>query len=203
MRVKICGITRSIDAVAAAEAGADFLGFNFFAGSPRYVAPAVAAELIRAAKKVRPEVVCGGVFVNAEPAEVATIVAACGLNFVQLAGAENPADFAAVGAAVWPTVRTTAANTGLQPFVFDAKVTGAHGGTGQLADWQAAKTLAKKYQFLLAGGLTPANVAAASAAVQPWGVDTASGVEITPGKKCAEKMRTFVAAAKNLKLRFV
>ncbi len=206
MHVKICGITNVEDALAAVEAGADMLGFNFYPPSPRHISRAACREILAAVAAQPRRVITVGVFVNMEAAEVQATLDECGLNLAQLHGDEPPevvggfngrafkglrgaaqdhlAEFAAVGAAQ-PRLLVDA---------YDAKL---YGGTGLTADWHAAQPVAARYPILLAGGLTPANVAAAVQQVRPWGVDTASGVESAPGRKDHAKVRAFVAAAQN------
>jgi len=200
--VKICGISSVDDAHTALDCGADALGLNFYAPSPRCVAVARAIEIVRA---VGTRAVKVGVFVNATYDKIAAIDAAVGLDLIQLHG-DEPAALCAC----WPgrvikacRLQTTknvdglAAYAGVRMLLLDAAVRGAYGGTGVRADWRLA-CAAKRHgvPLLLAGGLTPENVAAAVRAVAPFGVDTASGVESTPGRKDAAKMHAFIVAAR-------
>jgi phosphoribosylanthranilate isomerase len=205
VHVKICGLTNLDDALRAVEAGADYLGFNFYPRSSRCIAPAgcrhICDELRRRGATVR----AVGVFVNVPPAEVAAMLDCCGLDLAQLHG-DEPAQagqqawlkgraFRAVhapGAADLPAL--AALSPGRPAFLVDAHVAGRYGGTGQLADWEAARAAAQAYPIFLAGGLTPSNARAAVEQVRPWGVDVASGVEREPGKKDYALMRAFVAA---------
>ena len=197
--VKICGVTNLEDALAAVEAGADLLGFNFYRRSPRYVSPGEA----RAVVERLPETVIGvGVFVNeAAPGEVESIAREAGLGTVQLHGDETPEfcrglrglktikalrvreGFAADACALYPT----------DAVLLDAYAAGSYGGTGHTFDWtlarQACECVARLY---LAGGLTPDNVAEAVGAVRPYAVDVCSGVETSPGRKSFQLMRRFV-----------
>ena len=210
--VKICGTTNLEDALAAVEAGADLLGFILYAKSPRYVTPAVVAEIVagvRAAVPAPPRFV--GVFVNAPPDEMLTVLAQTGLDLAQLHGDEAPSALAALQGRGFKAVRPTGLADALAlaaeyaalgadagpALLIDAFDPHAYGGTGQRADWTAAAAVAQRVpHLLLAGGLTPENVAAAVDAVKPWGVDVASGVEASPGRKDHAKVRAFVAAAK-------
>ena len=196
-RIKICGLTHPDDARAVAAAGADAIGLNFYPASKRYVSPAVAEEIIR---ELPESIVRVGLFVNAPVAEIRLFVDRLGLNMVQLHGDESPADLAALGEipvmkAVRPTTYTEV-NTylddcllsGCQPrlVLLDAKVPGAFGGTGARANWEVARQYVHSMRMpplVLAGGLTPDNVAEAIRAVRPAAVDTASGVESAPGRK--------------------
>jgi len=209
-RVKICGITNTEDALVAAEAGADLLGFIFYPPSPRSVTPGQAhriIETLRVSLSPCPRVSFVGVFVDEDPDSVRQIVARCGLDYAQFHGAEPPEMVRAlmdegIGVIKGFRVRngTSLAELGrYQPTVYllDAYVPGQPGGTGQTFDWQLA-VQAKEYgPILLAGGLIPNNVAQAVRTVHPWGVDVASGVEAAPGRKDHEQVRRFIIAAKS------
>jgi phosphoribosylanthranilate isomerase len=205
MKVKICGITSLDDARAAIEAGADLLGFNFYARSPRFIPPENAREIAAQlrADGCRPLLV--GVFVNLPLAEVQLILESAQIDLAQLHGDEpvrvveqlNGSGFKALR----PTSESEAAIEAEQfaPYgppapvlLVDAYRKDHYGGTGLTANWSIATRLAQQYPILLAGGLTPENVAEAIRQVRPWGVDVASGVEVSPGKKDAAKMRAFV-----------
>lgn len=198
--IKICGVTSPEDAVAAARAGADAIGINFWPGSKRYIGSDRAAGEVVAA--IPPGVLKVGVFVNASQGAVAGTLAKLGLDRVQLHGDEQAADFATMdGARVIRALRIRDEASfdedatwppGLR--LYDAFVDG-FGGGGVPAPWPLIARLASR-PFLLAGGLTPENVADAIGAVCPDGVDTASGVERSPGRKDAAKMAAFVAAAR-------
>ncbi len=208
VKVKICGITTLQDALAALDAGADLLGFNFYPPSPRYIAPATCAELVRTLRAHGARAVMVGVFVNRPPAEVAAVLDECGLDLAQLSGDEPAEDLALLGTRAFKALRPQDADQAVAlaaayarraaaPVLLADAAAGAgrFGGTGQVGDWAAAAALAAAWPILLAGGLRPDNVAAAIAAVHPWGVDVASGVESAPGRKDPEKMRAFVTAA--------
>ena len=212
MRVKICGITTLDDALAAVEAGADMLGFNFYPPSPRCTEPAACALMVAALGARGAATTMIGVFVNMPPDRVAAILDECGLALAQLSGDEPPSDLAMLGERAFKGIRPKDAADAMAltaryvvraappSLLVDASAgAGQFGGTGQVGDWDAAAAVAAAYPILLAGGLRPENVAAAVAAVQPWGVDVASGVESIPGRKDAAKMQAFVRAAREMR----
>ncbi len=200
MDIKICGLTHPDDALAALAFGADYLGFVFYRGSPRAVTPEQAAGIIR---RLPAAARCVGVFVDANASEAAAVAGACGLCAVQLHGHEAAADFSGFPLPLWRAVRFESgeplpapADWPAERYVADSAAAsgGRTGGTGRTTDWAAAAHLAQHAPLMLAGGLTPENVAAAIAAVQPVGVDTAGGVEFTdrPGRKNHLRMRRFI-----------
>jgi phosphoribosylanthranilate isomerase len=200
--VKICGITRVTDALRAAELGISAIGLNFWPSSKRHVTLETAAEIARA---LSPGVLKVGVFVNASAEAVHRAEQACGLDLVQFHGDESPAFCAQWGDRAIRAIRLhspadldqLAQYRSVRMILVDAAVEGAYGGTGVTANWQLARQACETgAQILLAGGLTPGNVAEAVRAVGPAGVDVAGGVESTPGIKDADKMRAFVAAAR-------
>ena len=204
VRIKICGITSLNDALAAIDAGADALGFNFYRRSPRYVAPALARSII---ERLPAEVLCVGVFVNEEsPEAVERLAAESGVGAVQLHGEESPEFCAALqrGRAVIKALRVgerfapeQTLDYGADAILLDAFSTRARGGTGETFDWTLARRTRELVpQLYLAGGLTPANVREAVRAVRPFAVDVCSGVELSPGRKSPELMGRFVAAAR-------
>jgi phosphoribosylanthranilate isomerase len=224
-RVKICGITSFEDALCAAGAGADYLGFIFFEKSPRYVTPAAAAEITSmltghiSATAPRPATGTGlpppprfiGVFVNETLAAVEETIRRAGLDYAQLHGDEPPAMLEALNGRGFKALRPTSSAeaeieaewyvdlgpTGGPQLLIDAYDPNEYGGTGKRADWNAAADVRRSCpRLVLAGGLTPQNVAAAVEAVRPWAVDVSSGVEIAPGRKDPDKVRAFIAAAK-------
>jgi phosphoribosylanthranilate isomerase len=215
MKVKICGITNLEDALAAIECGADLLGFNFYPPSPRYILPQDCASISAALSQYRPPLVLVGVFVNLPVEQVQAIMRQCRLDLAQLSGDEPPEALSQLGQSAFKGLRpaglqnqVSAASPaelfGLYPsrpsapaYLLDAYQPGQYGGTGQVVDWNLAVGLAAHHPILLAGGLTPANVTEAVRHVNPWGVDVASGVESSPGRKEFEKMRRFVQAAKS------
>ena len=203
VKVKVCGITNLGDALAALEAGADALGFNFYARSPRYVALEDARRIIRALPR---EALCVGVFDYETDAEtVARKAEAAGVAAVQLHGDESPEYCAALGEhQVIKALRVAqdfapeqAARFPAQSILLDAYSPRARGGTGETFDWELARrTRELVAQLYLAGGLTPENVASAIAAVRPFAVDVCSGVERVPGRKDASRMCEFIAAVR-------
>ena len=204
-KIKICGIRTLKDALAAIEAGADYLGFNFYSKSARFIEKEICAEITSVLKREYPQIKLVGVFVNSPVDEVKNILETCHLDLAQLHGDETPAMLEAFSGKAFKAIRlsvSTPVDESVYPFakqsadspafLIDAAVKGVYGGSGVTADWSAASELAKKYPLLLAGGLTPENVADAVRQVRPWGVDTASGVESAPGEKDAVKMSAFM-----------
>jgi phosphoribosylanthranilate isomerase len=197
--IKICGVTTPEDAALAAAAGADAIGVNLWPGSKRYVEPARAGAVLAA---VPAGILRVGVFVDATAAEVSSTVERLGLDRAQLHGDEPAAAFAGLDPArIVRVVRvhneaSFAAEAGWKPalWLYDAFVEG-FGGGGALAPWPLIAGRARR-PFLLAGGLTPNNVAAAIAAVRPDGVDVASGVEAQPGVKDPDLVKRFIAAVR-------
>ena len=199
-RVKICGITRLDDARAAVRAGADALGFNFWPGSRRFIAPAAARAIVAA---LPPFVTAVGVFVDAGREELLAAAALSGVQLLQLHGDEPPGLCAHLPLPVLKALRVTGPEVldlmrrypGVAGFLLDAPSAG-FGGGGRTFDWSLAAAAAAQATVVLAGGLTPANVAEAVRAVRPWGVDVASGVESAPGVKDHQLVSRFVGAAK-------
>ena len=207
IHIKICGITNIKDAISAIEAGADMLGFNFHPPSPRSISPDVCASITAELKKFPIKLV--GVFVNMPAPAIIKILQDCRLDIAQLHGDEKPQDLALIHGRSFKAFRGIPNHETLQSylkysnqidpaFLLDAMATGLYGGSGEQTDWNAAGELAKQSNILLAGGLKPDNVIEAVKLVRPWGVDTASGVEIRPGVKDAFKMREFVLAARSV-----
>jgi phosphoribosylanthranilate isomerase len=200
--IKICGIKSLTDALAAIEAGADYLGFNFYLKSVRFIEKSACAEITSVLKREHPQIKLVGVFVNSTAEEIKDILQSCHLDLAQLHGDETPEIFAQLAPRAFRAFRgIPESNVGYErdetpAMLIDAAVKGVYGGSGVTADWTAAAKLAKQYPLLLAGGLTPENVADAVRQVQPWGVDVASGVESAPGEKDAGKMFAFVKAVK-------
>ncbi|HKY70625.1 MAG TPA: phosphoribosylanthranilate isomerase [Nitrospira sp.] len=204
VKVKVCGITNAEDARAAVEAGADALGFIFFEKSPRYVVPAVASQIIA---ELPPLVTAVGVFVNEGLATVRSIMDTCGLAMAQLHGDENASYCRELARPAMKALRLKdrggllalaeyQGRGGVRGFVLDTFSEFAYGGTGQLADWRLSAEVAQTARVLLAGGLTPENVAEAIRTVRPYGVDVSSGVESAPGKKDHAKVRAFLDAVR-------
>jgi phosphoribosylanthranilate isomerase len=207
VNVKICGITRLEDAELAISLGAWGIGFLLWPESKRYVDPGVAAGI---ARRLRRKVELVGVFVNQPLDEIADLVDVLGLSHVQLHGDEGPAFCQAVaqrtGAKVIKAVRISHAADlrEIERFHTDlhlldtARSAGSGGGTGRTWDWALAAQRHSQVPLILSGGLTSENVADGIAAVRPWGVDVASGVESAPGIKDPAKVEAFIAAAEGV-----
>jgi phosphoribosylanthranilate isomerase len=202
VKVKICGLTRVEDALAAVEAGADALGFMFYAPSPRCVTQQTAARII---DELPPFVAKVGVFVNPAVEEVRQAIADCGLDTLQFHGEESPEFCRQFGLKVLKAFRVQGPETlkvlpeySAMAWLLDSFVPGTRGGTGNPFNWDiAAQAVNLGGRVILAGGLTPENVAEAVRRVSPYGLDVSSGVEFAPGKKDAAKIRAFIAAAKS------
>lgn len=209
--IKICGIKTLKDALAAIEAGADYLGFNFYPKGVRFIEKDTCAKITSVLKQEYPTIKLVGVFVNSSVDEIKNIMQTCSLDLAQLHGDETPEMFAQLAPRVFKAIRLSTdfitdsrmvtdfvgLRQGFLPVLLvDAAVKGVYGGSGVTADWSAAAGLARRYPLLLAGGLTPENVGVAIGQVKPWGVDVASGVESGAGEKDAAKMSAFVKAVK-------
>lgn len=202
VRVKICGITNAADARLAAELGAHALGFNFYEKSPRAVPPADAWEMRR---KLAPFVSAIGIFVDWKPSVVVALATSLRLDAVQLHGNEctrNVDDCSkrlpvikALHVGPEFSEKEFARFPSAAAFLLDAApeadMPKQFGGTGRTIDWSLARKLAASHRIILAGGLTPENVAEAIRRVRPYAVDVASGVESRPGKKDPGKLRAF------------
>ncbi len=198
--VKICGMTRLPDALHAVEHGANALGFVFWSQSPRCITPERAAAIIAA---LPADVSTVGVFVNETVEGITRVAAETGLSTVQLHGDEPPS-FA--DALEWPVLRATTVEqieqaSGAWPpgttFLMDAADPARRGGTGRTIDWRRAASAARARRIVLAGGLTPDNVADAVETVRPFGVDVSSGVEDAPGVKNGDRVARFLASARS------
>ncbi len=204
VKIKICGITNVEDAKVAVAAGADALGFVLYRNSPRFVEPAVVKRIVAG---LPPFVLPVGVFVNEEPGLVRSLLDDCGLALAQLHGDETASYCQDLGRPVLKALRLKDRGTflALAEFQGRANVRGvlidafsnqAYGGTGQTVDWTLAQEAARSTSVVLAGGLTPVNVAEAISHVRPYGVDVSSGVELSPGKKDHDKVKAFIEAAR-------
>lgn len=190
MMVKICGITNREDALAAVDAGASAIGFNFYRDSPRYISPTGAAMI---AEKIPANVWKVGVFVNETPDSIARIVLDVGLDVAQLHGTS-----AARGVRVWRAIPPEMevqipTPTDVEAILIDTPADGVSGGSGKTWDWSRAPHLNLK--IIVAGGLDADNVRTAIELAHPWGVDACSRIEKSPGLKDHEKMRKFLKAA--------
>jgi phosphoribosylanthranilate isomerase len=202
MYVKVCGITRVDDALAAVAAGADALGFNFIPESRRFVEPSLARTII---DQLGQTAVCVAVVANRAPEDLRGLMRETGVHLLQLHGDEPAGDVEMLAPSAFKALRIGSANDVRiavsfpgQPLLVDAKVEGQLGGTGQAVDWTLVAPLARARPLMLAGGLNADNVATAISLVEPWGVDVASGVESgkTPRRKDHNEMRRFVRAAR-------
>jgi phosphoribosylanthranilate isomerase len=212
MKVKICGIRTLDEALGCVEAGVDILGFNFYPGSPRYIIPGDCMRLVvrleTILREAMAQVTLIGVFVNQEVDQIHAVFRDCHLDMVQLAGDESPELLAVLGELAFKVLRP-ASEEGLlsaveryprrtmaPAWLVDTYRPGMYGGTGEVMDWKLARRLAEQAPILLAGGLRPENVAQALEQVQPWGIDSASGVESEPGVKDLARVRAFVEAVR-------
>lgn len=195
IKLKVCGITSLEDAHAAIECGAEFLGFNFYPKSPRYIAPETARAII---EQLPSEITTVGIFVNeAQPQDVLEILQASGAQLAQLHGDEDAAYCEAVGAErVIKALRVgegfdarQVLNYPAWAILLDAFDKNLYGGTGKTANWEVAREAANLTWLFLAGGLSPENIVQAIQAVQPFAVDVNSGVESAPRKKDAARLR--------------
>ena len=212
VRVKICGLMEVEHAIKAGKAGADFIGM-VFAESKRQVTPERAAQLVKSVRDINPRPEAVGVFRNAPAEEVNRIARECRLDRVQLAGQETPEYCRDI---MFPIIKVVHVSSNAkadsilaqvqkwyeimqgQKFfcLLDTVVDGRYGGTGVTFDWNIAKTAAARFPIMVAGGLTPENVAELVREVKPWGVDVASGVE-TNGRKDPTKIEAFIRAVWN------
>jgi phosphoribosylanthranilate isomerase len=208
VKVKICGITNWADACSACEAGADFLGFNFYPPSPRYITPAAARRIVR---RLPEGISSVGVFVNESEAQMLSIARQVGLDFLQLHGDEPPQVVSHLRrtVSVIKAVRVRGALraaelarfTRASAFLLDGFDRKLRGGTGKRIDWKLAKRAGRKRRIFLAGGLTPENAAEAVDVARPYAIDVCSGVESRPGKKNAARMKALVQAVRSARKR--
>ncbi len=216
MQAKICGIKTIEAMLTAAENGAAMIGLVFYQPSPRFVSQTVAQQLVETLQMLpierRPKTV--GLFVNVPVEELTEIADILKLDYLQLSGDETP-EFCQEATQVRPVLKAVRLPNGIvetdalkivEPFgnienvtlLLDTPKQGFYGGTGETGNWQAARAICQNYRTMLAGGLTPNNVAEAINLVQPWGVDVSSGVEIDgrPGEKDLAKIKRFLAQLK-------
>ncbi len=201
MRIKICGITSLTDARRAIESGADFLGFNFYPSSPRYVTPAKARRIL---KKLPKEIVAVGVFVNEPEDRMLEIARTVGLRYLQLHGDESPAAVARLQRA-FPVIKALRVKTPFRSaelsryrnanaLLLDGFDRRLRGGTGKTFDWKIARRANSRARIFVAGGLAPENVADAIRVAKPYAVDVSSGVESRPGKKDPARLKALARA---------
>jgi len=204
LRVKVCGVTTIADAEACVEAGVDLIGLNFVAASPRFIDPERAAEI---AEAVRGRVELVGVVADEAAPALRALCDRVGLDRLQLHGDEPPDFVEALAPVAFKAVRVgSRADVDLARrysglLLIDARVTGKLGGTGVCVDPALVSALASERPVLLAGGLTPENVAEMVQRIRPWGVDVASGVEANPGVKDRARVAAFVSAARGAAMR--
>jgi phosphoribosylanthranilate isomerase len=211
--IKICGISEEAHALAAAEAGANFIGF-VFTPSPRQVTPAQAEKIVSALKKSKATTEVVGVFVNMPVTRVKRIANLCHLDWIQLSGDEPWGYCRDLTAPVIKVIRVSRHHKSEEvctDLTYGARILGTHkhlflldsnarekyGGTGKTFDWHLAQPVAKQFTTIIAGGLTPENVAEAIRTIKPWGVDVSSGVE-TRGAKDLAKIVKFIEAVRGV-----
>jgi phosphoribosylanthranilate isomerase len=197
--LKVCSMTCVADALHAVRHGATAVGFIFWPKSPRFVGAARAAAIIR---ELPAGLTIVGVFVNQTISEIRRIASVTGITAVQLHGDEPPAFLDALPWPIWRAVPLAHAGVVLPGWpeqttiLLDAHDPVRRGGTGQVIDWSEAAAISARRRVVLAGGLTPANVGEAIAAVRPFGVDVSSGVEEAPGVKDPDKVARFLERAR-------
>jgi phosphoribosylanthranilate isomerase len=196
--VKICGVTSEEDALLAVAMGADAVGFNFVSSSPRQIAPQKAADIV---KRLPVDITTVGIFRDEVAQRVVEIVHKVGLRAAQLHGLETADESRWIRQRVPTTIKAFPAGDprlnhaddwGADVIMLDSPVP----GSGQVFDWRLAEGAPANRKILVAGGLTPANVGDAIRRIRPWGVDVATGVESSPGRKDAVKLKAFVEAAR-------
>lgn len=198
VKVKVCGVRTIEEAEAALDAGVDALGFNFWAPSPRYIAPHAASEIIA---KLSPVATTVGVFVNEDASRIIDVASKLHLSAVQLHGDESPEYCATLGA-----IKTIKAirvgqdfdlavirNYPVSMVLLDSNIRGSYGGTGRRFDWRIAIEAKRLARIILAGGLNSENVWDAITQVRPAAIDVCSGVEAEPGRKDFDKLRRFMS----------
>jgi phosphoribosylanthranilate isomerase len=201
VKVKICGITNWADAQRACAEGVDFLGFNFYPLSPRYIAPTAARQIVR---RLPRKVDAIGVFVNETQEKTLEIARAVGLDYLQLHGDESP-DTTRRLQRFFPVIKAIRVRDSFRPaqlakyghcsaILLDGFDRRSRGGTGKTFRWDVAKSAKKYGRIFLAGGLAPDNIAEAIFAAQPYAVDVCSGVEARPGKKDAARLAALMRA---------
>ena len=203
VKVKICGITNWTDARRAVEAGAQFLGFNFYRPSPRYIKPAAARRIIR---RLPDGITAVGVFVNESEANMLAIARRAGLDYLQLHGDEPPEQVARLKRKI-PVIKAIRVRDSFRPkqldslgrasaILLDGFDARRHGGTGKAFNWNLARGSNGSRRIFLAGGLTPENVAEAIRVARPYAVDVCSGVEARPGRKDPKRIVALMWAVK-------
>ena len=205
VKVKICGVTSATDALMAASAGADAVGFNFWPPSSRFIEP---EDVLPIRLSLPPFLSTVGVFVDAPVEKVRDVMDYCRLDYAQLHGRESPYVVSRLKSLrIIKAVRMRSEEDlkeleryTVDAYLLDSYVPGQPGGTGQAFDWDLARAAASRAKVILAGGLTPENVAEAVRLGRPYAVDVASGVEEEPGRKSRDLLNRFVRAAKSVRL---
>jgi phosphoribosylanthranilate isomerase len=203
VKVKICGITNLKDARQAFEAGATFIGFNFYKGSPRYITPSAAKRIMRRLPKKAKAV---GVFVNETEDKMLTIARRIGVSHVQLHGEESPKTVARLQRTL-PVIKAVRVHKSFSTselaryknasaFLLDGFDRRRRGGSGKSFRWDIARRAKRAGHIFLAGGLTPANIGEAIRGAKPYAVDVCSGVEAKPGKKDPQAVNNFMRAVR-------
>ena len=207
MRVKICGITNLEDALLSVDAGADALGFIFYKGSPRCINPDEARAIV---STLPPFLTIVGVFVDEEIERVIDVAEYVGLTAIQLHGNESPEYCSRLSRRIIKTLKVPESGSiedlfrsisdyhNISAILLDTYIRGKEGGTGRVFDWDIAIEAKRYGRIILAGGLTPENVADAIERVKPYGVDVCSGVESEVGRKSPQRLRDFINRAKAL-----
>ena len=203
VKVKICGITNWTDARRAVEAGVQFLGFNFYRPSPRYIQPAAARRIIR---RLPDSIAAVGVFVNEPEANMLALARRVGLDYLQLHGDEPPEQVARLKREI-PVIKAIRVRDSFRPkqlnfcgrasaILLDGFDARSHGGTGKTFNWNLARGSNGSRRIFLAGGLTPENVAEAIRVARPYAVDVCSGIEARPGRKDPARIVALMWAVK-------
>lgn len=203
VKVKICGITNWTDAKQAVDVGADFLGFNFYAKSPRYISPTKARRIIR---RLPRRIHAVGVFVNESEQRMLDTARTVGLDALQLHGDESPSKVASLRRRL-PVIKAVRAGDSFRPeklanfkrasaILLDGFDRHLRGGTGKTFDWRVARRAKRYGRIFLAGGLTPENIGEAIRTAAPYAVDVCSGVEAKPGKKDPQCVRALMHAVR-------
>lgn len=201
VKIKICGITNPDDALAAVDFGADALGFVFFKDSPRYISPEKAASIIKMLPSFTTTI---GVFADEPPEHVEKTVYTCGIDIIQMHGNETP-EACKLHRRIIKAIRVKSLESldplksyidSVSAFLLDTYTPNILGGTGQIFNWDIAIEAKQFGRIILAGGLTPENVAEAIMRVSPYAVDVSSGIEAAKGRKDLHKMKLFIERAK-------
>jgi len=204
VKLKICGLTNAADVRAAIDAGADYLGFILYPKSPRFISPEQAKELI---KNVPHGIKKVGVFVDCPPDRIIELMEFCGFDIIQLHGSESAGDALKIGREkIWKAMALNtvediacAAEFPAAAILADSIGPEQRGGTGKKCNWKQAAGAAERFRLILAGGITPDNVAEAVNTVKPFAVDVCSGVEASPGVKDHNKIDELAAKLKSIK----